>query len=1215
MSTIDHELTFCGDAAGWMNAELRARPELAFEQVKIEQSVRGSRCRRDLTVTDRVGKIAITGEVKLPYMPDGGSPYNDDVVADAHSKAAKVGSPYFLTWNVNRIVLWRTDDAGKPLFERHLYEEVFVQVRDAQDLIAPPVREAIRKGLARFLDRASQAYLDVLPLARRPLDEFFITILEAALERPIAVSQRAIETRYARDGRFKIQLDSWMRDTQQWHLSDDELVKRDNLERAAKFTCFVLVNKIVFYQALRRRFTSLSMLRVPARLSTAAELETTLAKFFTQAKRITRDYETVFDGDFGDSLPFLSDHVVPAWRDLLKSIDRFDFTQVNYDVIGPIFERLISPEERHRYGQHYTKPEIVDLINAFCIRRPDAVVLDPACGGGTFLVRAYNRKRFLAEGDGTDLPHELLLDQLYGVDISAYATHLTTMNLATRDLIDEHNYPLIAQSDFFDIERGKEVFHIPALAANGGAKLFRPVKIDAVDAVVGNPPYVRQEEISKPPTASAKSRVRVAARTLGQITSEATAYKNRLQASAKRVCPGINFSGRSDLHVYFWPHAKTFLKNDGWFGFLTSSSWLDVEYGFRLQEFILRTYRIVAVFESQVEPWFTGARVTTCATILQREPDPEKRDANLIRFVQLRSPLAEIFPSAAVEDQRQRATEALRDRIESIRENVTERHWRVRVVRQGDLYRQGCAPSKDTTEEEDADLQARGTARRPEHGSEYRGGKWGVHLRAPDLFFKIQDRYASRLVPLSELAKVRCGIKTGCDKFFFVRDVTETRLKEMPDAREFRKTYGLQPIQTDRIRIVLSGDGSLHLIEAEYLEPQVHNLMENNGVFGIQIDPNDLRLKILVCGKPKSQLKRTHVLKYIEWGEREHFHERPSCNRDPWYYVKPPARRGDILWPEGQQYRHLAPFNRGQLLCNHKVFDLLVHRGVRSEVLCGIMNSTLSALMKHFFGRLAGTEGNLQTAVVDVELMLVPDAHAAKGGLRRRITAALERMCRRPTMNLPDEFDLADRQELDDAVLELLGEPDVQERRYLRDKLYREITLMYRAIRDKELQMVEFRKQTARGSTLSVEQIAQQVWDELDPSLIRRFPEDFIDPDEPVEVIELPDGKLRIVDNSLLGHVGVDIDGHYIEIGDPARADLLKGIFECGRRGPVPIPKDPRVCETVDQRFRDYRAQIESEFAYQASQKTASEKFQAKVVANLRHRLVQAASPERTTHQ
>lgn len=41
------------------------------------------------------------------------------------------------------------------------------------------------------------------------------------------------------------------------------------------------------------------------------------------------------------------------------------------------------PEERHRYGQHFTGDDVVDLINAFCVRDGADTVLDPACESGT----------------------------------------------------------------------------------------------------------------------------------------------------------------------------------------------------------------------------------------------------------------------------------------------------------------------------------------------------------------------------------------------------------------------------------------------------------------------------------------------------------------------------------------------------------------------------------------------------------------------------------------------------------------------------------------------------------------------------------------------------------------------------------------------------------------------------------------------------------------
>ena len=120
------------------------------------------------------------------------------------------------------------------------------------------------------------------------------------------------------------------------------------------------------------------------------------------------------------------------------------------------------------------------------------------------------------------------------------------------------------------------------------------------DAVVGNPPYIRQEEIP-----------RDAKKEKGKFKKGTKEYYLKLVKEEG----GVLLSGRSDIHCYFWPHAASFLKDDGRLCLLTSSQWLDVEYGFRLQAWILDQFEILAVFESIDEPWFVGARVATTVTI------------------------------------------------------------------------------------------------------------------------------------------------------------------------------------------------------------------------------------------------------------------------------------------------------------------------------------------------------------------------------------------------------------------------------------------------------------------------------------------------------------------------------------------------------------------------------------------------------------------------
>ncbi|MHA2065247.1 MAG: hypothetical protein ACXABY_12795, partial [Candidatus Thorarchaeota archaeon] len=62
---------------------------------------------------------------------------------------------------------------------------------------------------------------------------------------------------------------------------------------------------------------------------------------------------------------------------------------------------------------------------------------------------------------------------------------------------DEENYPQISRNDFFNVEADKTFLSLPThIKTSGLGKLqHRDVEIPSLDAVIGNPPYVRQEDI------------------------------------------------------------------------------------------------------------------------------------------------------------------------------------------------------------------------------------------------------------------------------------------------------------------------------------------------------------------------------------------------------------------------------------------------------------------------------------------------------------------------------------------------------------------------------------------------------------------------------------------------------------------------------------------------------------------------------------------------
>lgn len=141
------EWTFVADVTKWMTMWLHGR-KMPFTEAKVEQKTSGSAKRRDLSLLDRDGNKALTGEVRFPDAQDGETPYNAKLVIDARRKAGRARAPFFFTWNVNRLVLWPT--VGE--YEVAVFD--VVQVRRREELEYPSVERQIRdEFIPRFLEK------------------------------------------------------------------------------------------------------------------------------------------------------------------------------------------------------------------------------------------------------------------------------------------------------------------------------------------------------------------------------------------------------------------------------------------------------------------------------------------------------------------------------------------------------------------------------------------------------------------------------------------------------------------------------------------------------------------------------------------------------------------------------------------------------------------------------------------------------------------------------------------------------------------------------------------------------------------------------------------------------------------------------------------------------------------------------------------------------
>ncbi len=605
--TRTHEVTFCSRVAGWANALFQQHPEWPFRRAEIEQSKAIKRKRSDLRIYGDADRLILAGEVKLPGTVEGRTPYNASLIEDSAQKADNAGAEFFFTWNVNLLVLFDRKKWHLPLMERRVQDyPLGFDLQQTEDIDRPEVEDRLKEYLADFFAAFAGIAEGKQPEWGMRLDQWFIRAFEHHVLWPVKLTAESLWNKADSDRSFDSHLQEWLSRDQGWQFTrNDPAEWRSTLDRAARTLCYVFANRLIFYESCRAKFgDTLRTLDVPKSLKTPDALYAHFQKTYQRAVEATGDYETLFypyEKDWAGPLIFAHSDSAEAWRSVIHNLEPFNFKLIPTDILGGIFRRIIDPEERHKFGQHYTNEDLVDVVNGFCIRSAESNMLDPASGSGSFVVRGYHRKAWLKQHHGrkhASVLHQDWLQQIYAADIALFSAHLCTLNLAARDIRDEENYPRVRRGNFFEVAsqvaRKKPFCHLPQ--GLQGERTPGPIYLPPLDAIVGNPPYVRQELIPR----------------RGQKGVKPMQAKEDIADLCAEFWPGLKLSGRSDLHCYFWPASTKFLKEGGWFGFLVSSSWLDVEYGFALQEWALNNFRIHALLESNAEPWFEDARVKTC---------------------------------------------------------------------------------------------------------------------------------------------------------------------------------------------------------------------------------------------------------------------------------------------------------------------------------------------------------------------------------------------------------------------------------------------------------------------------------------------------------------------------------------------------------------------------------------------------------------------------
>lgn len=291
--------------------------------------------------------------------------------------------------------------------------------------------------------------------------------------------------------------------------------------------------------------------------------------------------------------------------------------------------KLLNPEGQTTSNEGGKGPKALSPEQALKIR-----IVDPACGSGSFLLGAYQflldyhlsyylnhePKNYLkgkspalvpTDDGGYSLSLEakkrILTSCIFGVDIDSQAVEVTKLSLLLKLLEGEKGQlslgierilpdlgnnircgnSLIGWDYFKDqlFADEEEIYRVnpfnwqaafPQVFADGG-----------FDAVIGNPPYIRQESLGD---------------------------DKRYYEAIYKV-----FTGTADIYSYFIEKGVDLLAPGGQFSYIVANKWLRAKYGFKLRKW-LKTKCIEEIIDFGDLPVFTNA--TTYPLILRVSNNP-----------------------------------------------------------------------------------------------------------------------------------------------------------------------------------------------------------------------------------------------------------------------------------------------------------------------------------------------------------------------------------------------------------------------------------------------------------------------------------------------------------------------------------------------------------------------------------------------------------------
>lgn len=1099
-----NEWGFGGEIKSWWDHEIGENPDWALSRCELEQSTEEWRKRADLTLMDDSNQALLVLELRLPDHANP-SPLDMENVRDASTKASMVGARWSAT----------SDGAALFLADNHIPARLFERLKPEIRLSRAATRDGLNAAgtLALVRDAWVDLLHDLVPILSgqaqaptTPPDEFFVESLRVLLARPVSAIRDAVSARKDTDAQFRADLITWMVDQQSWSHSSDKF--EEEVANVAALSAYVFTSRLLFYEALRRAQPVLDPIDLPAGANPAATAAVVCAAF-DQARVVSGDYETVFVFDDACKYSLINQNAVEGWQRVLAHLANFELNEIGYDVLGRLFERLISPEERYEWGQHYTNPDVVDFMLSLAIPDGAGPVMDPAQGGGTFLVRGYVRKAVLVQGSS----HQDRLAELIGCDQSAFAASIATISLAARDLTFNNNYPRIKTSSFFERFPGEAFVSVPH-ASPGHPPILTPIVLPKLTAVVCNPPYIAFKNIGP-------------------------ARKQEMNAALLRSPDSPRpLSHKYNYHLGFWLHSATFLKEDGRLVFITSGEWMDSDYGAQLQEWLLRKAHVELVMESMAEPWFTEARVGTVVLSARLLKPGEGTAGKDVRFVTLRKPLRKLYCCAPGEDDAAHIghVDALRDRflaLTGMAEESDDFDWS--VIDQDSLRERGMTQP-----------------------GRYDSAPWrSLFLRAPKIALELAAR--DDFTSLEALAEVKLGLKSGDDDYFFVETTGRANGTRRPI-----KGFNNWEAEIPRADLLPAIRGPKDLDKNSKRLASVPTKRGDYAGTRYYFQPRarlDAKVREYVQLGEAAHVNERRLV-------RDNADE-PST----WYRQTRNLVRSKIVLSYNSQYNYPATLNQVEAVLNGRLVGVDPHDGVDLHVLAGLLNSTVVTITRLLVGVTTGSEGAIDISPPSAKTIRVPDPRNMTERRQKAIGDAMRAIVADgslPPAPGPDGAVNVLRRNLDIAVLSGLGMTAGGATGFA-DRLYKAYARWRKSVESVEDQMqVHRRALSRRGGVRTgspVPRAARTVWDEMESAT------PFLFADLVGGSYEVVDPRFRDRDpnpdqDALFDHaVVIGPAGQPLDLADSRRVDLARYLRSLRVDGPIPLPLEGPRCQRLERQL------------------------------------------------